>query len=456
MNTELDIISSLPDSLIHHIFSFLDVESIIPTTVLSRRWLNLWASNPYLTFNYSPIQLNPDPSNFHDPYQLNEFIDFVDRILVSRDSSTIHKFSLICDDQIPKSRVLTWLIAVLRRKVQEIELVLVLDQPCNFPWNLFSSDVKELSLSGNYGDVNIRLPWSVCFGKKIRVLDLDFVKLPDGDRKGELKFECPNLEKLVLSRCEIDHIKILTILCVKLKRLKLVSAYETPDFLCKINVGIGNLEYLAVACDTHWDFGLQNLCGLSDAVMAVGADFDMEKEVYAKWLLKFFRGIGNVRSLTVTAEIFQAVAGSSDILEMLPSQFHNLRVLTLEVGIDNFTSLNQAIATILKTLPCIETFVLKRYMDIDLELDEAKDDWGTCLAVDCKFNSLTLLKIYNPCMTEDEHKFMQFILERAIYLKEILFITPNKNVNGTSVEHVTIHRATSDVLVHYKMGTEFQ
>lgn len=47
-----DRISLLPDKLLHHILSFLDTQMVIKTTsLLSKRWTNLWTSIPTLSFN---------------------------------------------------------------------------------------------------------------------------------------------------------------------------------------------------------------------------------------------------------------------------------------------------------------------------------------------------------------------------------------------------------------------
>ncbi|KAL5714885.1 hypothetical protein ACHQM5_016787 [Ranunculus cassubicifolius] len=297
----MDRISSLPDPIIHHIFSFLDTELVLPTSILSKRFRHLWTSSPYLTFNYYYTDPDPDPT-IPNPYPVTDFLDFVDRILISRDASTILKFNLVCEEIIHKSRVLTWLIATLIRNVQELDLVLLVEQVMEFPYNLFTkNDLKVFKLSGYFGDVNIRMPCSVCFSSKIRVLELDFVRLPEGDCNGEINFTCASLEKLMLSRCDIEHLKVITISARKLKSLKMVSSYKDSDFFCKIRVCTPNLVSLAVACDTHWEFSLQDLGVLNDADVSVGG-FNEED---AQWVMKFLRGIGNVNSLTLSTEILQ-------------------------------------------------------------------------------------------------------------------------------------------------------
>ncbi|KAL8509599.1 hypothetical protein ACS0TY_016721 [Phlomoides rotata] len=46
-----DRLSELPDSLIHLILSFLPIRDVVSTTLLSKRWENLWTTVPYLNFS---------------------------------------------------------------------------------------------------------------------------------------------------------------------------------------------------------------------------------------------------------------------------------------------------------------------------------------------------------------------------------------------------------------------
>ncbi|KAK3431683.1 hypothetical protein EUGRSUZ_E03795, partial [Eucalyptus grandis] len=45
-----DLISALPDAVIHHIFSFLPLKDIVKTSVLSRQWRSTWTTTTHLVF----------------------------------------------------------------------------------------------------------------------------------------------------------------------------------------------------------------------------------------------------------------------------------------------------------------------------------------------------------------------------------------------------------------------
>ena len=47
----IDRLSDLPDCLIHHILSLIDIKSAVQTCILSQRWNNFWTSLPKLNFD---------------------------------------------------------------------------------------------------------------------------------------------------------------------------------------------------------------------------------------------------------------------------------------------------------------------------------------------------------------------------------------------------------------------
>ncbi|GKV41280.1 hypothetical protein SLEP1_g48833 [Rubroshorea leprosula] len=60
----VDRISDLPDSVIHHILSFLPAEDAVKTGVLSKRRMYLWTFAPKLTFRHNPHPLGFSRQSF--------------------------------------------------------------------------------------------------------------------------------------------------------------------------------------------------------------------------------------------------------------------------------------------------------------------------------------------------------------------------------------------------------
>lgn len=79
-------LNSLPDCLLHHILSFLDMKDVIRTSILSKRWRDLSTSVPNLNFNICSAERR----------NLSEvgFLRFVERALFANSASKIHKFRL--------------------------------------------------------------------------------------------------------------------------------------------------------------------------------------------------------------------------------------------------------------------------------------------------------------------------------------------------------------------------
>ncbi|CAN6694058.1 unnamed protein product [Malus baccata var. baccata] len=101
-----DRISALPSEVLCHILSFLPTNYAVRTTVLSKRWKNIWTSVPNLYF-------------CDDDYpEVNDFTAFVNQVLDSHDLSRIQKFHLHCDDDyFEHPPVDRWIHAAIERKV---------------------------------------------------------------------------------------------------------------------------------------------------------------------------------------------------------------------------------------------------------------------------------------------------------------------------------------------------
>ncbi|RHN71557.1 putative F-box domain, leucine-rich repeat domain, L domain-containing protein [Medicago truncatula] len=73
-----DKISRLPDDVLHYILSLVSTKEAVATSILSKRWNNLWLSLPNIDFNN--IKIDSIESN-------SKFIDSVYSVLVSPDTA---------------------------------------------------------------------------------------------------------------------------------------------------------------------------------------------------------------------------------------------------------------------------------------------------------------------------------------------------------------------------------
>nr|XP_025878679.1 F-box/FBD/LRR-repeat protein At1g78750 [Oryza sativa Japonica Group] len=88
-----DFLSALPEGILHHIMSFLNVRQVIQTCVLSWRWRDLWRSVPRINANYCELSMSPIAA--FTPDNEAAFKRFVNRLLERRDpAAVIHTFNL--------------------------------------------------------------------------------------------------------------------------------------------------------------------------------------------------------------------------------------------------------------------------------------------------------------------------------------------------------------------------
>ncbi|KAI3899483.1 hypothetical protein MKW92_036760 [Papaver armeniacum] len=143
-NENMDRISDLPDCLIQHILSFLPTECAVSTTVLSKRWNNLWIHVPILDFSHFDDEDSDEEESEEKEAiweaKANMFMDFVDSVLNHRNMLTIQKFCLTCDNgYFDDIREKEWIAAALKCKVEEMYLSVTFPYGM-FPIGLFTSE----------------------------------------------------------------------------------------------------------------------------------------------------------------------------------------------------------------------------------------------------------------------------------------------------------------------------
>lgn len=102
----MDRINGLSDEIICHILSFVPTKESALTSLLSKRWRNLFALTPNLHL-VDDVGVGCAQS----------FIDFVDRLLFGSSDLPIRTFSIKCRKSIDSGQFTCWMIEVLKRGV---------------------------------------------------------------------------------------------------------------------------------------------------------------------------------------------------------------------------------------------------------------------------------------------------------------------------------------------------
>ena len=214
---DADRISPLHDSILHHILSFLPVKEVVQTSLVSKRWQELWKCLPYLRFQERDFTTRQRFINFlerdfttrqrfinflePDFTTRHRFTKFLDYFLRKRDNkSSINRFALKCSKDV--SDIWTSSLAAFSASVEELDLEFGLfiaryHQLRDYPSCIFSCNFL-VTLKLKAGGAMARFPDKLFF-PEMKNLQLSEFILPKTFSHHLLK--SPNLENLFLFRC---------------------------------------------------------------------------------------------------------------------------------------------------------------------------------------------------------------------------------------------------------------
>ena len=228
-----DIISNLPDELLYHILSFLPTKFAVGTSILSKRWRYLWASVPILDFDDELL----NPSTLVElEERIIMFQNFEDGVLRHSEVSCIKKFRLgYRDDNLDS--VYSWICIALERRVQELDLHLLIDWGVELPPMFFICKtlvVVKLSCA-----LFLDIPTTVWL-PSLKALHLKSVEYSDDDSIQKLLSGCPVLEELVIEREERDNQWVVNVSNPSLKILRIF--FFTMDLHTHMNKKIRTIK----------------------------------------------------------------------------------------------------------------------------------------------------------------------------------------------------------------------
>lgn len=214
-----DMISGLPEGVLHRIMSFLTLREAVQTCVLSRRWRNLWLSMPLINADYNEFFEMTDTKAGYDEalaVAVPMFKRFVNRLLELRDPvASIDKFCLwysISDDneddtESQDAAAKRWISQALQKKARVVEVYV----------DLVFADLYPLVIDH-----------SVFTSSYLTKVVFSNVLLEDGFFK-QLESGCPALEDLSLYDCVIsgDEISSQTLKILTIKDTKFSMEHKT-------------------------------------------------------------------------------------------------------------------------------------------------------------------------------------------------------------------------------------
>ncbi|KAI3839933.1 hypothetical protein MKW92_039364 [Papaver armeniacum] len=333
-SSEKDRISTLPDSLIHHILSFIDTKFAVQTCVLSKRWRYTWTTMPVLNFchhrksddaedcddegdNLTNRFITDEDCDDEGENLTNHFITFVDKVLSLRDNnSDIQRFHLECSlcytvwDDLYGS-IKRWVTAAVSHNVQELHIEAKPDEDFEIPLCLYTCESLtklDLELTGfQEGDEDyfskIILPHTMGL-PRLKSLDLRLSYILFSDEKLTSKFfsSFPNLESLVIvywGRDEGGFLDMnLKISLPQLKHFKFNSLEE--EWNSEVTLHAPSLSSFIFNSHFSTTFTLENVSSLvtADVEIRINEEYQLASS-YGQRFMKFFRGLHKVKFLTL-------------------------------------------------------------------------------------------------------------------------------------------------------------
>ncbi|KAL4619597.1 hypothetical protein ACB092_06G091200 [Castanea dentata] len=412
----VDRISSLPESLLCHILSFLPTKESIATSILSTRWKLLWTLVPKLfldsdKINTSELSLDDD----EDVEEAREimFAHVLSSVLAQQECGELQTFRLKWQFWWDGSHLDAWLRTAAARKVKELNLDIYTDRDENLklPPSFFSCrTLVVLNLTGTI-DIDIDTP-SLSFNfPSLKILRLVRIWLPSIINSQEHSFlkllsGCPVLEDLSFTT---DHFEGEYKLCVPtLKRLSISEIeYNESDYELEINAPA--LEYFEFYGDLRVIKFYEKLNNLVQAdVYPYDSDYE-DEEFDRTWVFNIFAALNNVKFLSFSPDGTER----HNFGNIYPSSFQNLVRLKFKVDGCNWNVLRD----LLQKAPNLETLVITKGYDFV----ESNLYWKEPQYDPANLSSLTSFYYRGFKGLNDEVELVKYVLKEARVLKTATF-----------------------------------
>ncbi|KAI8011784.1 F-box/LRR-repeat protein [Camellia lanceoleosa] len=340
---EKDRISTLPDEILSHILCFMPTKYAARTSLLSTRWKSIWTS-------VHIIDLDSLGERRHNE-QSSGFMDFVDRLLLLRNSPNLNKFLLRCRfGYYNPYRLNSWICTVIKFNVKELVLDFEIDRlVVELPRSLFTSvNLVVLKLAG---DVFFRFPMPV-FLPSLKVLHLHSLTFLDDDSFQSILSAI--LEELDIERTKLgDNIKTLCICSSTLKKLLLYNCFRVTSLQRSVVIKAPVLEIFQLNNFVSSVFDVDELPSLVEANLTIYFD-NYRSEDYYNGFVGMLGKISNVQHLELSNGIPKVVIEAFDYNTLL---FHNLTHLRLQIY-----DIHWSILLDLGHMPNLKVLVFNKFM----------------------------------------------------------------------------------------------
>ncbi|KAI3898569.1 hypothetical protein MKW92_042237 [Papaver armeniacum] len=389
MGVAEDRISELPESLIHHILSFLSIKCIASTTILSKRWNNLWLSLPILDFtnwrspppptvatpehhNEEEVDSDSDEDSEQDDYRVikdsppvdlsetNWFMDFLDKVLFLDNLAHVKKFRLKTDSMyFDQDRVKKWINSIVMRDVEELILYIKCSGPRVVPLELFYCEsLTVLDLRFQNRQVLDQSSLSLISFQRLKRLRLSFIEFKDKTLAMQVFSNCPVLEDLCMSSVSW---KGLDVICLALPQLKFFTirgfGRESIENV-KVKFETPNLLSLTWLDHIPKEFIVDSFPCLVEAGIRYNIAEGYTQSRYDS-LYKFVQKVSHVKHLMVSHTYFRPKI--LDDSSVLPRSYHTFsNLVSFEVDVIYYGQIGLLFDIILQFSPNLASLIFHK------------------------------------------------------------------------------------------------
>ncbi|KDP33226.1 hypothetical protein JCGZ_12748 [Jatropha curcas] len=318
-----DRISQLPDSLLHHILSFLNAIDVVRTSFLCKRWRYLWTSVPSLEFSDQIINtgIAGSKSLF--------FTNFINQFLLRREFSPIDKFIIRSYLNVKAIAVESFIGYAMKLGVKQLDIDCFFSTQEDLRVGPMKSSPRFFSCNSlttlklNFHGGIFTIPTSLGL-PSLKTLHLIYF----GNFDGNVFSTCPNLETLILEDLFLYGIKSFNINAPNLKSLVLdISETDDPMFM----ISAPKLTKFKFTTGQLVVFSINNLNSLDEVDFDLIFEFNQDEtdDEFCLNLVNMLNEFHNAKSITLSWDTFEVLSMFPDTLNEHPSQFSNLKYLKL-------------------------------------------------------------------------------------------------------------------------------
>ncbi|KAL2334797.1 hypothetical protein Fmac_016010 [Flemingia macrophylla] len=310
-----DMISTLPDTVLLHIMSFMDTKHAVQTSVLSKQWKLLCKQLTTLTFAPDLLQLGEEGTvvKIFEDYGFKNFKNFACWVLCSRN----HSYSLLnltVVDPWTDPELLDLLIEyALLSNIQHLVLYSTIDPTHDYKFlSLIFCCHSLTSLSFCNGDITLPQSLHLPALKFLHLTDAIFTANENGSV--DPFSNCHVLDTLILHYCSLRNYAL--VLCVS--NYTLASLVITGGLDCQTVLSTPNLvSFHITGSASHQLFSTCDLCFLRDVYIDMGYEII---EGHSLIIFGWLQVLANVRILEISWRAFQVILHDMSMLASMRSQ----------------------------------------------------------------------------------------------------------------------------------------